>query len=86
MKYEVFTNAGEKTNKPVSKTNLGDADRAIRIVAAGLIVILYLLGIVAGIIGNILLVVAAVLLLTSFAGFCPLYKLLGINTCKYKKA
>jgi len=51
-----------------------------------LIVILYLLGIVAGIVGDILLVVAAVLLLTSFAGFCPLYKLFGINTCKYKKA
>ncbi|MBN9385568.1 MAG: DUF2892 domain-containing protein [Chitinophagaceae bacterium] len=66
-------------------TNLGDSDRAIRIIATGLIVILYLLGVVAGIFGDILLVLAAVLLLTSLVGFCPLYRLFGINTCKYKK-
>lgn len=27
---------------------------------------------------------AIVLLITAFTGFCPLYKLLGINTCKTK--
>lgn len=86
MKYEAFTNSGESTNKPVSKKNMGDGDRAIRIIAAGLILILYLLDVMPGIVGIILLVFAAVLLLTSFAGFCPLYKLFGINTCKYKKA
>lgn len=68
------------------KKNLGDSDRAMRIIAAGLIVILYLLDVVAGIFGSILLVLAAVLLLTSFIGVCPLYKLFGINTCKYTKA
>lgn len=68
------------------KKNLGDGDRAIRIVIAGLILILYLLDILPGIAGTILLIFAGVLLLTSFAGFCPLYKLFGINTCKYKKA
>lgn len=67
------------------KNNLGDGDRAIRIVAAGLIVILFLLDVVTGIFGDILLILSAVLLLTSFAGFCPLYRLFGINTCKVKK-
>lgn len=68
------------------KKNLGDGDRAIRIITAGLIVILYLLGVVTGIFGSILLVVAPILLLTSFIGVCPLYKLFGIDTCKYTKA
>ena len=27
---------------------------------------------------------AVLLILTSFAGFCPLYKLIGVNTCKPK--
>ena len=38
MKYEAFTNSGESTNKAVSKKNMGDGDRAIRIIAAGLII------------------------------------------------
>jgi hypothetical protein len=68
------------------KQNLGDGDRALRIVIAGLLIILYLLGIGTGVVGAIMLVLAAVMLLTSFAGFCPLYKLFGINTCKIDKA
>ena len=27
---------------------------------------------------------ATLLILTSFAGFCPLYKLIGVNTCRSK--
>ncbi len=68
------------------KKNLGDGDRALRIVIAGLLIIFYLLGVGAGILGPVMLVLAAVMLLTSFAGFCPLYKLFGINTCKIDKA
>ena len=68
------------------KKNMGDIDRALRIVAAGLIVILYAIGFVAGTIGTILLVLAGVFAITSFAGYCPLYKFFGINTSKLKKA
>jgi len=68
------------------KKNLGDGDRALRIVIAGLLIILYLLGVGTGVVGVIMLIFAAVMLLTSFAGFCPLYKLFGINTCKFDKA
>ena len=64
------------------KKNMGDADRAIRIVAAALIVILYLLGVVAGMVGTILLLLAVIFLVTSFVGVCPLYKLFGIDSCK----
>jgi len=68
------------------KKNMGDGDRAIRIIAAGLIVILYLLGVVTGVLGIIMLVFASVFLLTSFAGVCPLYKVFGIDTRKITKA
>ncbi|MDO6429511.1 DUF2892 domain-containing protein [Flavitalea sp. BT771] len=68
------------------KKNMGDVDRALRIVAAGLAVILYSLGIITGTIGAVLLVLAGIFLITSFVGFCPLYKVFGINTCKLKKA
>ena len=65
---------------------MGDVDRALRIVAAGLIIILYAIGFVTGTIGTILLVLAGVFAVTSFAGYCPLYKLFGFTTCKLKKA
>lgn len=68
------------------KKNMGDADRAIRIVAAALIVILYLLGIVTGMVGTILLLLAVIFLVTSFVGICPLYKIFGINTIKQGNA
>ena len=68
------------------KKNLGDGDRAIRIVLAGLLLLAYLLGVATGLAGTVALIVAAVLAVTSFAGVCPLYKLFGINTCKIKKA
>jgi hypothetical protein len=46
--------------------------------------VLYYTGILTGIPALILIVLAAVFLLTSFMGVCPLYVLLGINTCPVK--
>ena len=68
------------------KKNMGDVDRAIRIVVAGVIMILYILGVVSGLVGTILIILAGIFVLTSFAGVCPLYRLFGINTCKITKA
>jgi len=68
------------------KKNLGDGDRAIRIILAGLLVIAYLLNVATGVAGTIALILAAILLITSFVGVCPLYRLFGINTCNIKKA
>jgi hypothetical protein len=67
------------------KKNMGDIDRSLRIVAAGLIVILYSIGFVTGTIGTILLVLAGIFAITSFVGYCPLYKLFGITTRKLEK-
>lgn len=66
------------------KKNMGMADRSIRILIALVIAVLFYMEIITGTLGIILLVVAGVFVLTSMISFCPLYTLLGINTCKTK--
>lgn len=61
--------------------NMGGADRIIRIVIAAVIGVLYWQGIIEGTLAYVLLALAAVFVLTSFVSFCPLYKLVGLNTC-----
>lgn len=61
--------------------NVGGIERPIRI-GAGLLAIL--IGLFAGLsngVAGAALVVGAILLLTGAAGYCPLFTLLGINTC-----
>lgn len=65
--------------------NMGTADRAIRFLVAAIVVILYLMNVLSGTLGIVLLVVSGIFLLTSFIRFCPLYVLLGISTCSIKK-
>lgn len=64
--------------------NIGSADRIIRIIIAALVAFLYFTGTISGTLGIVLLVVAGVLVLTSFISFCPLYAMLGINSCPVK--
>lgn len=64
------------------KTNMGSGDRAIRVLIAIAVAILYFTGTIQGTLGVVLLVLAVVFLLTSVMGFCPLYTLFGMNTCK----
>jgi hypothetical protein len=67
------------------KPNMGKADRIIRLLMAGVFAYLYFSGTVTGTLGLILAILGAVFVLTSLVGFCPLYKLLGFNTCPAKK-
>ncbi|WP_428741494.1 YgaP family membrane protein [Tenacibaculum sp.] len=67
------------------KKNMGNSDKAIRTLIALFIACLSYFDIITGIIGNILLVVAIVFLVTSLINFCPLYSLFGINTRKPKE-
>ena len=67
------------------KQNMGSADRIIRVLAAAVIAILFITNTITGTPGYILLGVGCIFLLTSLVGSCPLYSLLGINTCKVKK-
>lgn len=64
--------------------NMGKADRFVRPLLAIVFIALYFTGTVTGTLGIVLLVLAGVFLLTSVVGLCPLYSLLGINTCKVK--
>ncbi|MEI7523527.1 MAG: DUF2892 domain-containing protein [Mariniphaga sp.] len=64
------------------KKNMGTIDKAIRIVVAVVIGVLFYTGVIAGVLGIVLLVLAAVFVLTSLVSFCPLYLPFGINTGK----
>ena len=64
------------------KKNMGSTDRIIRFVIAGIMALLYFSGTVSGTLGYIALAVGAIMLLTSFVSFCPLYAPFGIKTCK----
>lgn len=64
------------------KKNMGNTDRTIRLLLATAFAFLYFSGIVSSTLGIILLVLAVVFILTSFIGFCPLYSLFKLNTCK----
>ncbi len=67
------------------KKNIGSADKIIRIVIALIFAALYFTGTVTGIPGLILLVLAAVFVLTSVLGSCPLYLPFGLSTLKTKQ-
>lgn len=64
---------------------MGTPDRVIRVLLAIAIVALYYTGLISGTVAIVLLVVAGVFILTSLVSFCPLYRLVGINTCPVKK-
>lgn len=66
------------------KPNMGSADRMLRVIVAAVIAILYFTGTISGTVGIVLLVLAAVFVLTSVVSFCPLYVPFGISTCKKK--
>jgi hypothetical protein len=62
------------------KSNMGTADRVIRVLVAIGIAGLYFANLISGTTAIILLVLAGVFILTSFISFCPLYLPFGIST------
>ena len=67
------------------KKNMGSTDRITRFLIAIVISVLYFTGTITGTFGIVLLVIAGIFLLTSLVSFCPLYTLIGMNTCPAKK-
>lgn len=61
------------------KTNVGGIDRVLRIAVGALLIVLAALGVI-GVWGWIGVVLAA----TGLMRTCPLYGLLGVNTCPLK--
>ncbi|WP_454978637.1 YgaP family membrane protein [Corynebacterium propinquum] len=66
------------------KRNESNQDRGIRAVL-GIIALLVGLFAVGGFLRALLIIVGLVLIITAAVGFCPLYRLLGINTCKVRR-
>jgi len=67
------------------KKNMGNTDKTIRILVAVVIAGLYFGNIITGTLAIVLMVVAAIFLVTSLFSFCPLYAIFGMNTCGVKK-
>ncbi len=67
------------------KKNMGNTDRILRLLLAAVVAVLYFTNIITGTLGIVLLVLAGVFVLTSLISFCPLYTLIGLNTCPAKK-
>ncbi len=66
------------------KRNMGNTDRIIRVIIAIVVAALYFTGTIPGILGIVLMVVAVVFVLTSLFSVCPLYSIVGMNTCGTK--
>jgi hypothetical protein len=63
------------------KKNVGSLDKAIRVLLALLVGVLYFTGAIEGTTAVVLLVLAGIFILTSLISFCPLYLPFGISTC-----
>jgi len=64
------------------KNNMGTIDKVIRILIAVAVAILFFTNVITGVIGIVLIALAAIFVITSLISFCPLYLPLGINTGK----
>ena len=62
------------------KKNMSNTDKLVRLALAGVIVVLYLTNVISGIVATILLILAAVFIITAFIKFCPLYYPFGFST------
>jgi len=65
--------------------NIGKIDKIIRIIAAVIISMVYMIGIVPEPFSFILLALGGILLITAIIDFCPLYSILNINSAKKSK-
>lgn len=66
------------------KKNVGTIDQIVRIVIAFVLIMLTITGVLSGTVGMVLTLVAAVVALTGFIRFCPLYLPFKINTWERK--
>jgi hypothetical protein len=68
------------------KKNMGNIDKIIRIAVALIFAVLYFTDTITGTLGLVLVILGGVFVLTSLVSFCPLYAIVGLNTCPAKKA
>jgi hypothetical protein len=68
------------------KKNMSNSDKTIRVLVALIIAGFYFLHIISGTLAIVLLAVAAIFIINSFVGFCPLYGIFGLSTRSKKEA
>ncbi len=68
------------------KKNVGTIDRVIRGLVGVIAIAAFALGMLQGTLGIVALVVGIVLVGTAAVAWCPPYSMLGINTCGTKQA
>lgn len=66
------------------KKNMGTIDKAVRLIVAAVILLLYFTSVISGTLALVLLALAAIFAVTSLIGVCPLYMPFGINTLRKK--
>jgi len=64
---------------------MGVTDRMIRLCIAVAVAVLYITHLITGAIGLVLLILVSIFFATSIVAFCPLYSVLGVNTCRTPK-
>ena len=72
----------QETKKMDFKWNMSPVDLLIRLVISIALGMLIYKNVIFGDLASLLLIVVAILFITSAVGFCPIYFLLGINTKK----
>ena len=68
------------------KKNVGNPDKIFRIILAIVLLTLYFTNVVTGTWGIVMLVAAAILILTSLMSSCPLYSVFGFSSCPLKSS
>ena len=64
------------------KKKVGTIDKAIRILVAVVVVVLYFTHVISGVLAIVLLALSAVFVVTSLLSFCPIWLALGLSTRK----
>lgn len=60
--------------------NLGVVDRVLRLLIGVATYALFLTDVTSGVLGVVTLILSTILILTSFASICPLYKIVGLKS------
>ena len=61
--------------------NMGSLDRALRLIVAAVLAVMAWNGTLAGPLALGAWIVVAVFVITSLVSFCPLYRVMGMDTC-----
>ncbi len=64
------------------KKNMSEADKLLRVLLSSIVVVLNFMGLIGGWFATTLMVIAAILLITTLINFCPVYALLKIRSGK----